>query len=514
MLTTASTGRDLRQWLFIALLFVPIFGLIFLLGVFVGRSADPVFPTVLCFAIIATIGSIIALGLEFRIGIYIIMLLVMWDRLQTFGEAGTVSGTKIAIGLTIIFLLAAILGDQLRGWSKKLGDPLIILGVLFLICCLAGVPFMPHPELATEFINRRLNVVALMGILILAVADRDVFHRCVLCLVIGGTLVAIATTSEMITGVGLLERFGKSNVESSTNVLGSFGGTLRVIGPSGDPVRYSLAQSIPGALAFGLLLYYRRWWQKALLVVALLFIGVNIAATGSRGGALAFSVASLIVFLTCPVKHRFAKLLFVAVVVVSALAIISTTGADIAAQRIADPTEANRTVIWRLAMWRMAYQMFLDHPIVGIGTNAWGIYYNIYRDPEAPASYLRVHSAFLQLLAENGLQGMLVYIGFYVAAAGSAYCAALGTFDRRLKFEATAIASTTFGLFVGAGTSNVLENELYFIVFGLCGAAYYVYLREAQGGFVPPTDLLEPSAQVRRERHLRRIDRSRFRFGR
>ncbi len=510
MLTTLDPHQMSRQWAFFALLFVPIFGLMFVLGVFIGRSTEPIFPTVLTAAIIATIASIIVLGLDFRMGIYLILLLTLWDRLQTFGDQGRISGTKIAIGITIIFLTTAILADQLRDWLSKLGDPLIILGVLYLLVSIIGMPFMPHPEIGFDFISRRLNVVALMAILILAVSDRDVFHRCVLCLVIGGTLVAIATTSEMITGVGLLERLGKSNPEESTNVLGSFGGTVRVIGPSGDPVRYSLSQSIPGTLAFGLLLYYREWWKKILLMLALLVIGLNIAGTGSRGGALAFSIASLIVFLTCPVKHRFIKLSFVLLFALSALVVVSLTGVDVAAQRIADPTEASRTVVWRLAMWRMALQMYIDHPFMGIGTNGWGIYYNMYRDPEAPASYLRVHSAFMQLLAENGVQGVLVYIGFYVVAAGSAFCAALGTFDRRLKFEATAIASTTFGLFAGAGTSNVLENELYFIVFGLCGAAYYVYLREARGGAVPWRDRLSLPAPAQAVLRLQRLQQEKY----
>lgn len=507
MLTTTTPGQNWRQWAFFVLLFVPIFGLMFVLGVFIGRSSSPVFPMVLTAAIIGTIGSIVVLGLDFRIGIYLIMLLVMWDRVLTFGEAGRLSATKVAIGLTIIFLTAAILGGQMRDWSRRLGDPLIILGVLYLVVCSIGLPFMPHPEIGFDFVSRRANVVALMGILILAVSDRDVFHKCVVCLVIGGTLVAIATTSEMITGVGLLERLGKADVEESKNVLGTFGGTLRVIGPSGDPVRYSLAQSIPGAIAFGLLLYYKEWWKKILLIFALLIIGLNIAGTGSRGGALAFAVASLIVFLTCPVKHRFVKLALVALFAISAMVVLSTTGADVAAQRIASPTEASRTVVWRIAMWRMALEMFLDNPILGVGTNGWGIYYNVYRDPEAPATYLRVHSAFMQMLAENGIQGVLVYIGFYVAAAGSAYCAALGTFDRRLKFEATAIASTTFGLFVGAGTSNVLENELYFLVFGLCGAAYYVYLKEARGAIVPSEDRLALSRTQQVDRELARLHR-------
>jgi len=494
MLTTTTPGQNWRQWAFFALLFIPIFGLMFVLGVFIGRASSPTFPIVVTAAIIGTIGAIVVLGLDFRMGIYLIMLLVLWDRMQTFGAGGRISGTKIAITLTIVFLTTAILADQVKGWSRKLGDPLIILGVLYLLVSIMGLPFMPHPEIGLDFVNRRTNVVALMAILILAVSDREVFHRCVLCIVISGTLVSIATLSEVVTGKSMLERLGKSDPEAQLNILGSFQGSLRIIGPSGGPTFHALAQTLPGTLAFGLLLYYREMWKKILLVGALLVISFNIVGTGSRGGALGFAVAGLIVFLAGPVKHRFAKLALVAALAFVALTILAASNLDVAAQRVASPGSATRTIDYRVAMWQMALNMFLDHPIVGVGTNGWGIHYNVYRLPNAPGSYLRVHNAFMQLLAENGIQGVLVYLGFYVAATVSAFCAALATTDRRLKFEATAIASTTFGFFFFAGTSNVLENELYFIVFGLCGAAYHIYRREAAGGVIPLEDRMAPTA--------------------
>lgn len=513
MLTTLAPRQKSRQWAFFALLFVPIFGLMFILGVFLGRTSDPIFPIVLTAAIIGTIGAIVALGLDFRMGIYLILLLTLWDRLQTFGAQGTLSGTKIAIGITVIFLVTVILADQLKGWSRKLGDPLIICGVLYLIVSIIGVPFMPHPELATEFIRRRINVVILMAILILAVSDREVFHKCVLCLVISGTLVACATVSEAVTGVSMLERLGKSIPEDQLNTLGSFGGTLRIIGPSGGPTFHSLAQSLPGTLAFGLLLYYREWWKKVLLVFALMVIGFNILGTGSRGGALAFAVGSMLVFLTCPVKHRFVKAAIASAIAFAGLTILAASDINVAASRIANPTEATTTIDLRIAMWKMALNMFVDNPIVGVGTNGWGLHYNIYRLPNAPSSYLRIHNAFMQMLAENGIQGVIVYCSFYLFAAFGAFSAALGTMDRRLKFEATAIASTTFGFFVFAGTSNVLENELYFIVFGLCGAAYHVYRHECRTREVPPDDRISPQPHLGRIALLEQQQKVRYGLG-
>lgn len=497
MLTSHSAGVNPRQWTFIGLLFIPIFALMFIAGVYVGRSNEVLFPIALVTAIIGTMAAIIVLGLNYRIGVYLIMLLVLWDRVLAFGQGGNLSATKIAIGLTILFTMTAILNNQLPGWWRKLIDPLAIAGILFLIFSFWSVPFMLHPEMSAEFLRRRTSVVALMLILMITITNREVFHRVVLCLIVGGTLVAIATTSEIITGVSLLQRMGRSNPDLQLNVLGGYRGAMRLIGPSGDPTFYSLAQSLPGVLAFGLIFYYREWWKKALLIGALLIIGANIMGTGSRAGALAFLAGGTVVFFTCPIQHRLPKLVVVALVVVIALTAIATSGANVAADRITSPGEASRTLDLRIALWQMALHMFVDNPIVGVGTNGWGPGYFNYKVSGASPTYLRVHNAFMQLLAENGIAGLLSYCALYLFAAISAFSAGLGTMDRRLKFEAMAVASLVFGFFLFAGTSNVLENELYFIVFGLCGASYYVYQNERRGRHALGSDQIVPSHSVR-----------------
>ena len=479
MLTTITPGQNLRQWTFFGLLFIPIFGLMGVLGIFVGRSSDPIFPIVLALAIAATIGTIVVLGFNFRIGLYMIMYFVLWDRVLSFGQGGTLSATKIAIGLTIVFMTTAILNNQLPYWWRKLGDPLVILGALYILASAFPSAYMPHPEYSTEFIIRRASCVIMMTLLLIAITDRDILHWCVLWLIIGGTTVAIATTSEAITGVGLLERVGKADPElnSQINTLGSFQGATRLVGPSGDPTFYSLAQSLPGVLAFGLFLYYKEWWKKALLVGAIGVIAFNIIGSGSRAGALAAAVGVLLLMLTCPIRHRFAKLAALAGVGVLGMAVMIISGIA-AASRVANPTAAATTIEWRTGMWKMAWEMFAANPVIGIGTNSWGLRYEAFRDPTAPGDLQRPLNAFMQMLAECGLQGAAIYTLLYVAAAIAAFSAALGTYDRRLKFEAMSFAGLTFGFFVFAGTSNMLENELYFIVFALAGAAYQVCRRE------------------------------------
>ena len=481
MLTSISRGQHTRQALFIGLLFVPIFALMFLAGFFAGRSNEVIFPIAVAVAIMSIIGLLVTMGLNWRLGLYAIFYFVLWDRLTAFGETGNMSMTKVCIGLTVIFLFTAIFNNQLPGWYRRLADPLALLSFLYVAMAFASLAVARFPaEYGLEYVQRRFFIAVLLCMIIVAVKDRETFHRCVLALVIGGTMVAIATTSEAITGVGLLERLGRSNPErgSGLNTLQSYGGRFRLVGPSGDPPFYSLAQSLPGVLVFALLFYYREWWKKALLFVALGFIVFNIMGTGSRAGALAFAAGATMVFVLCPIKHRLSKAILFAAVGYLALTALVVLDTGVAADRIASPGEASRTMTYRTAMWQMAVDMWTDNPLVGVGTNGWFVYYHDYRIPGASPEFLRTHNAFLQLLAENGPIGVAVYLLINLFAIVSAFCAALATHDRRLKFEAMAFAACTVGFFLFAGSSNVLENELYFLVFGMCGASYHVYKSE------------------------------------
>lgn len=505
MLTTNVPGNNLRQAAFFTALFLPLLAGLFILGVFMGRTTSWEFVCALGLGGALVLGSVIFLGIDWRIGLYMIFFFVLWDRILGFGEYGNLNATKVAIGLTIIFMMTAVLNHQVPLWWKKLGDPLVLSGIAFLICSCIAIPFMTHPEVGYDYLFRRLNVVVLMTVIMVAIYNRNVFHWCIIALIVGGTLVGLATSTEAFTGQSLLQQLGKSVPPDISAGFAGRGvnpvwkGSTRLIGPSGDPNFYGLAQSVPGVLCVGLLLYYREWWKKGLCLFSLCVIGFNILGTGSRSGALAFVAGSAFVFLMCPVKHRVVKLIIVGALATAAAFGLLALDTGIAVDRLLEPDDAGDTLSNRIAFWRMALHLWLDHPWAGVGTNGWVIYYDWYKVPDAPSRYLRPHNTFMQLLAENGVQGVLSYLFLYFFANFSAITAALACRDRRLKFEAMALAALTVCLFIFAGTSNVLENELYFLVFGLCGAAYYIYQREATHPWeVDPADQLEIPAKYRR----------------
>jgi len=71
------------------------------------------------------------------------------------------------------------------------------------------------------------------------------------------------------------------------------------------------------------------------------------------------------------------------------------------------------SVVTRTEYWRGAWQMFLDHPIAGVGLGAFPTAYPSYGHSSAKNERLeQAHNDYLQLLADTGLIGALVGLWF------------------------------------------------------------------------------------------------------
>lgn len=67
----------------------------------------------------------------------------------------------------------------------------------------------------------------------------------------------------------------------------------------------------------------------------------------------------------------------------------------------------------RLLLWRSCIDMYVDHPVGGIGLgNFQKIYENRYRYPDETEHLSHAHNNFMHLLAETGTFGAVGYIGF------------------------------------------------------------------------------------------------------
>lgn len=158
------------------------------------------------------------------------------------------------------------------------------------------------------------------------------------------------------------------------------------------------------------------------LAVALLLFGF--LATQSRGGFVALAVAFGILFLLLNARQKLAAIAALAALAVVASALLgpqvferlSTIG-DLVQERQVDVSTEGR-----LASWAVAVEIFLANPWLGIGGGNFNI---LYQDMALEMGLIfrgegrSTHSLYLEILAEQGILGLLYFVLIL-------WCAAVG----------------------------------------------------------------------------------------
>jgi len=151
--------------------------------------------------------------------------------------------------------------------------------------------------------------------------------------------------------------------------------------------------------------------EGALLLAALLM-------TGSRGGALALGAGLLLLLALRSWK--------VAVTALSAALVALLAIPNPLLQRLQSLPQTDNFAFTRLAIWKGALAMMLDHPWVGIGLGQYEYVSHRYAFAITThwAKYTRVaenaHSEYLQAGAELGVPGLLVALGVVALLAQAA----------------------------------------------------------------------------------------------
>lgn len=172
-------------------------------------------------------------------------------------------------------------------------------------------------------------------------------------------------------------------------------------------------------------LRYLKTLQKKYLLIYFVF-AVTLFLTLSRGAIFSYviSFAILFAFTSLYRKEMLLKLSKLAVASILSFCLVmvmifSFTGSngvnsylhqvvkprDIAPGQVAGELESLNA---RESTKKVATQEFLSHPVLGIGTSAFGAL-SIYQNS---ANYETVNNEYLEILAENGLVGFLLLAGF------------------------------------------------------------------------------------------------------
>lgn len=211
----------------------------------------------------------------------------------------------------------------------------------------------------------------------------------------------------------------------------------------------------------------KRWQQFALpLAAAVICLGVLVS--WSRGAWLGLAAALLVVLLAH--ARRAAPLLVLAAAAVGAVVLIFGL-ADLLppsiTARLGDlssyvgivdvtrsaVTDANFSVVERLAHWQAAINMWTDHPWLGVGPGNYATVYELYRLPRWQNALGHAHNVYLNVAAESGVLGLLGYLLLWAASIWQALRGAAS--DRRLV---AAVSAGVLGGLVHATVHNIFDN--------------------------------------------------------
>lgn len=150
-----------------------------------------------------------------------------------------------------------------------------------------------------------------------------------------------------------------------------------------------------------------RWAAIATFVVCLL----GVVGSFARGAGLAGAAVLLFIILRSPNKIRSLGILIGAVIIALPLVnLVVPLDAYIAEMATAGSKDDTR-----MTLWRIAFSVFQESPLVGVGANNYGVVGALITSTEVTremwgALYFRgVHNPFLQVLAEEGVVGIICF---------------------------------------------------------------------------------------------------------
>jgi probable O-glycosylation ligase (exosortase A-associated) len=165
---------------------------------------------------------------------------------------------------------------------------------------------------------------------------------------------------------------------------------------------------IIAAIPFAFFLYQQQKLNKSKIFYALLTILLVAAVilAFSRGGWVALIGISVLIIIFSTHKIRTAILMLIVVIIV--LNILPHEFAE----EFNTITPETGTAQHRFELWKAAWQMYLDHPIIGVGMNNFPGLYGRFYMLDNPHSYrwTTAHSIYFQLIAELGSLGAIFFI--------------------------------------------------------------------------------------------------------
>ncbi|HXF05571.1 MAG TPA: O-antigen ligase family protein [Blastocatellia bacterium] len=380
--------------------------------------------------------------------------------------------------LVMPLLALAILGRQLVSSRPRLVvDALLALLILYTVVIFASSVRAVNPELADERLFDHLKSLAIVLVVINLMTSRlDLRHVTWVLVLVGAFLSTISmyqvATSAYTQEFGGLGRIKVAHIVDRVR-------QPRIAGPVGDPNFYAqiLVPLVP-------LAFYQLWKEpslrlKLIAAYSLSMISLALVFTYSRGGILALAVVVLLAVIMKKIKPRHLVLGFILFLPLWLVVPREFEGRLSTLKQLipgADETsmDVDTSFRERVLLMQVAWEMFRDHPVLGVGAGNYSEHYEDYaqRIGSTVSSYEDFgqrrfpHSLYLEIAAETGLVGLLLFAGIVVVTFLRAR-SAIRLFTKAGDIHSAHIVTALALGLVGYLTSSVFLHGHYLRYFWL-----------------------------------------------
>jgi O-antigen ligase len=201
---------------------------------------------------------------------------------------------------------------------------------------------------------------------------------------------------------------------------------LRVYGTFDQPNPYAGYINITLAIVLALTLLAQNVMLRILAGMATILLAIAVYLSQSRGGELAIAAALLFIIIAGFPRLR----LLAKIGAIIALAIVGAYCAGLVPQHylmpilkqlglagisLTAPNDADYSTAERLAHWIAGINMFLDHPIFGVGIGNYPVVYPKYFITIFVLPLGHAHNYYINIAAEAGIVGLTGFMLFLVA---------------------------------------------------------------------------------------------------
>ena len=232
----------------------------------------------------------------------------------------------------------------------------------------------------------------------------------------------------------------------------------------GDPNYFTLSAVLCIPLAFALMQERRPRWLRPFAATCLVLMILAVTVAASRGGFLGLLTAFLFVLWRSKRRARNFLVLACLIVPLSIVAPISPLA------RLVSPSRSDGVAKdTRYLLWGAGLSMFQENWLTGVGVGHFKSLATTYQEPGQKQVQAIAHNTYIQLAAELGVVGILLFLGVLAGAFRSLQRTAAQALRLRnslLYHSASGIQGGLVGYTVGAFfVSAEFQRLLWFMIF-------------------------------------------------